>query len=91
MLLKPSLSKYNNLNEVYIFGSFLKSTNNPNDIDILIIYDDLNSNLKNDILNMRDDIYSITGLVPDITAMSLIENKETNFLIRLNNNYLKIK
>lgn len=91
MLFKSSLSKYNSLNEVYIFGSFLKSTNTPNDIDILIIYDDLNSNFKNDILNMRSDIYSITGLVPDITAMSLIENKEINFLIRLNNNYLKIK
>lgn len=90
-LLESSLCKYNNLNNVYIFGSFLKSTDNPNDIDILIIYDELNSNVRNDIFNMRRDVYIITGLVPDIIAMSIIENKEINFLVRLNNNYLKIK
>jgi predicted nucleotidyltransferase len=67
----------------YLFGSFLKS-NKPNDIDILILYDNsLDSNLSI-VLGLKkvlkEKAESIFSIPLDITLLSYMENDEVNFI-----------
>lgn len=76
--------------EVYLFGSMMDSGRTPNDIDILLIY---NGSLNTVIANLdtiRNHLSKICDLPVDLTVLSVAEEKDTQFLKRLNK-YLRLK
>lgn len=76
--------------EIYLFGSFLKK-NNPNDIDMLVIYDDFDCGVViNQIDKLVELIESVSDCPVDMTALTRAEMKEIAFLNRLNKNYIKV-
>lgn len=71
---------------IYLFGS-AKSSNNYNDIDLLIVYKDNSVNII-DILRLRkklaDNLMSIYEVEIDICILSEQENEETKFIEKEN-------
>lgn len=78
-------------NNIYLFGSILDEEKYPNDIDLLLIY----KNYSNDILIDLDKINHLFdyfyGISFDLTILSEREEQESEFLVRLQPNYLKLK
>ncbi|MDX2967384.1 hypothetical protein [Streptomyces acidiscabies] len=74
-----------NLTEVqlHVFGSAIKPDNRqPKDVDILLVYREGNLSLAHDIC---DRIRSLVTYPPiDILALSLEEERETNFIEGVN-------
>ena len=72
--------------KIYLFGS-AKSSNNYNDIDLLIVYKDNAVNIH-DILLLRkklaDKLESIYKVEIDICILSKQENEETKFIEKEN-------
>jgi len=71
--------------EVYVFGSVL-TTNKPNDIDILLVYQPkiiLISNIKELKNNLIKTISNYTCLDIDFTTLSIQELKKSSFLTKL--------
>jgi len=72
--------------KIYLFGS-AKSSNNYNDIDLLIVYKDNSVNIV-DILLLRkkiaDKLKSIYEVGIDICILSEKENEETKFIEKEN-------
>jgi len=75
--------------EVYLFGSFL-AKNNPNDIDVLVVYDDSDCGVIDQLDKLMGFIESVSNHPADMTALTRSEMKETKFLERLNEKYIKI-
>ncbi len=88
-VLKLNSLKYPNCIAVYLFGSFFRGKN-PNDIDVLIVYDnsecDINYQIDGVVLLIED----ISKYPVDVTALTENELKETSFLERLSDNYLRV-
>mgnify|MGYP000223351083 CR=1 FL=1 len=84
-------SLFHSFSNVYLFGSILSLDKIPNDIDILLVYDEL----TNKVLNDSEAIHSIlcegSGMQVDMIILSQNEFMETNFLRKLNSKYLRIK
>lgn len=92
--IKKCIKKNTNLfglfDSVYLFGSILNAYANPNDIDILLIYSALSNNVINEFNTMCNVLEESCGLPIDLTVLSLDEEKETDFLKKINS-YLKLK
>lgn len=86
---KVNSSMYPNCKAVFLFGSFLRQKF-PNDIDLLIVYDDSDCNINYQIDELSLLVESVSMYSVDVTALSENELKETSFLERLNNNFIKI-
>ena len=86
---KSETKRYPNCVEVYLFGSFIRKLN-PNDIDVLIVYDELEGDVNYQIDDLSLLIENVSKYPVDVTALSKKELKETFFLDRLNNKYLRI-
>lgn len=80
-----------NFREVYIFGSVVSGRKFPNDIDLLLIYDEYKKDMLNEIETIRLQVEGKINIQVDVTALSKIEIDETCFLSRLQYNYLKVK
>lgn len=82
---------FHSFSNVYLFGSILSLHKIPNDIDILLVYDEL----TNEVFNNSEVIHLILcesiGMQVDMTILSQKEFRETNFLRKLNSKYLRIK
>lgn len=69
----------------YLFGSIIKDNCKPNDIDILILYDDSSINNFYSVINLRkileERLTWIFNLPIDITLLSYKENTEINFVL----------
>ncbi len=89
-LLKENINLFNSFNHVYLFGSSLTSNANINDIDLLVIYKKYSSEIKNDINLIIRELENKSGLPIDLTALTIEEEKEVNFLNKINH-YLKLK
>ena len=71
-----SISKFNNPENIYIFGSFIHNKKKFNDIDILILYE---SELE--LLSIKGEIENISICYPlDVYYMTFEEEKELDFI-----------
>lgn len=80
------LSQVPRYTEIYVFGSVLKSLQ-PNDLDILIIYDSKaypKANIYNSCKSIREVLYEIINLPVDLTVLSYYENYSMNFVKEIN-------
>jgi|688.fasta_scaffold176012_2 hypothetical protein len=71
--------------ELYLFGS-VRTSKNPNDVDLLIVYDP--SHIDIDIAistrwSLQRKIHEITGAPADIVLLSTREVEQTKFLNRI--------
>lgn len=91
MGIKKNLFLFSYFDNVYLFGSFLESDRNFRDIDILLLYSSFSREIPTAVIEIRQALEGQFSYPIDITALSFEEEKNTSFLLRINNNYLKIK
>ena len=77
--------------EIYLFGSILTDKEKPNDIDIFLIYDNYSKKISDEVTCLINYLENLTGFQIDVTALSLFENEDVNFLNRMKEKYLQIK
>ena len=87
--IKTNRFRFPNCVEVYLFGSFL-TNNYPNDIDVLVIYDDSECCVTQQLNSLMELIENIAVYPVDMTALTVAEKRETAFLEKLNLKYLRI-
>lgn len=91
ILIKQNISLFNLFNNVYLFGSILNPKNHSHDIDILLIYSTYSDRLIENINRIYYTLNNISKLPVDITALSITEENEIDFLKKQNLNYFKVK
>lgn len=80
-----------NFEEVYIFGSVVSGKRIPNDIDMLLIYDDYKKDMLNEIEIICLQVEEKINIQVDLTVLSKAEIDETYFLSRLQCKYVRVK
>lgn len=90
-LIVKNVNLFCKFEKVYLFGSILDRDKYSNDIDILLLYSTFSPSIQKDIIKIRKYTERITFYPVDITALSFEEEKEINFVNRLNKKYLCIK
>ena len=86
-ILAPTLRPFK---AAYVFGSFIVSAQ-PNDIDILLVYQDYTPEVKAAIDIISIFVKNITGHYADFTVLSSKELFETDFLNWLSPKAKRIK
>ena len=89
--LKLKISLFKNFENVYLFGSVLYEDKAPNDIDILLVYSQYSSDLIKNLNSINSILSKIFDIPVDLTVLSNEELEETNFLEKLNFNYIRFK
>ncbi len=89
--LKLKISLFKNFENVYLFGSVLYDYKIPNDIDILLIYSQYSSDLIKNLNNINSTLSRMFEIPIDLTVLSIEELENTNFLKKLNFNYIRLK
>ncbi|MBP2100653.1 nucleotidyltransferase family protein [Enterococcus rivorum] len=82
---------FDSFKNVYLFGSIVDEKKIPNDIDLLLIYEDFSDELLLDVDKINIIFDQLYGLSFDLTVLSEREEDESCFISRLNSNYLQIK
>ncbi|QAT43641.1 hypothetical protein [Aminipila luticellarii] len=62
-----------------------------NDIDILIIYGKYSDEIENTLQVISDELEKASGLLVDLTALSIEEERDIAFLEKIKPHYIKIK
>lgn len=88
-VIKKNRSIFPDYVEIYVFGSFL-TKDYPNDIDILVIYDDFDHGVTERLDKLMRLVESVSNYPADVTALTRDEIKEIKFLDRLNQNFIKV-
>lgn len=89
--ISENIDIFQSFDKVYIFGSILNQEKHSNDIDLLLLYRDYSNDIKEHINAITVYLEIQTSYIIDITALSSNEEKEVNFIAKLNNRYLCIK
>lgn len=89
--IRSNITLFNSFDNVYLFGSALDINKFPNDIDLLLIYSKYSDKIKNDLSVIRSVLEKENRLSVDLTVLSGEEEKDTNFINKLNQHYLKLK
>ncbi|WP_059140517.1 nucleotidyltransferase domain-containing protein [Paenilisteria newyorkensis] len=89
--IKQHITLFDSFKSVYLFGSILKTSTVPNDIDILLIYSGDSSKVIYELNSIRSTLETISGLSVDLTVLSIEEKKDTEFLKKIAPYYLKLK
>lgn len=82
---------FESFNNIYLFGSLIEGNRYPNDIDLLLIYNQYSNEILFDlekIYTVYDKLYEVTF---DLTVLSQKEEEEIGFINRLESKYLKLK
>jgi len=90
-LVSEHIDLFDSFEYVYLFGSVLKSDKVYNDIDILAIYIKYSNRINNNVLMIADELEKASGLLVDLTVLSIEEEKDTAFLEKIKPHYLRIK
>ncbi len=80
-IIKEKLSQFSEVNQIVLFGSFIKS-NNPNDIDIAIIQKS-NDNFLTLSLKYRKVLRSLSKIIP-LDIIPIKQNSNGTFLKEIN-------
>ncbi len=90
-IVRKHIFLFDSFKQVFLFGSILKTNTINNDIDILIIYEKYSNKVVNDLIIFSNELEKESGMIVDITSLSIEEEKETKFLDRIKPYYLKLK
>lgn len=82
---------FHSFKKVYLFGSIINKKRNPNDIDLLLIYEVFSNRLLTDLDEIQFTFTQLYGFSFDLTVLSENEEEESSFISRLNANYLRLK
>ena len=85
------LELFKSFDFVYLFGSLVKGDKKPSDVDLLLIYKQYSDKLLVDIDKISIAFKSLHELSFDFTVISENEEKEINFINRLDCSYIRIK
>ncbi len=91
ILFKQHQILFEEFSDVYLFGSILYLDSIPNDIDILLVYNELSNKIIYNSELICSIVFEFSGLQTDMTILSHNEFEENYFLSRLGEKYLKIK
>lgn len=91
LLIERHIKLFDSFDNVYLFGSILNINKISNDIDILLIYSEYSNKIINDLSIIRSVLEELSGLSVDLTVLSVEEEKDTEFLKKINLEYLKLK
>ena len=90
-LVREHIELFDSFDHVYIFGSALDNSAFYNDIVILVIYTEYSGKIDNDLKLISDELGKASGVLIDLTALSIDEEKDTTFLEKINSHCLKLK
>ena len=90
-LIKERLALFDPFKYVYLFGSAIDPNIAHNDIDILIIYAKYSDEIENTLQVISDELEKSSGLLVDLTVLSIEEERDIAFLERIKPHYIKIK
>lgn len=90
-LISKHINIFELFTEVYIFGSIVKNSKFPNDIDLLLVYEKYTKEIENQKNKIDEFLKTLSNLAIDITLLSERELTETRFLEKLNFLYIKLK
>lgn len=90
-VVEETIAHHNAFERAYLFGSVLRSEITTHDIDILLIYENRSKKLFENIDSISVELENLTGLVVDITALSVDEERSTAFLERIAGRFKRIK
>lgn len=88
---RKHIAPFDSFKHVFLFGSILELNTINNDIDILIIYTEYSNGFGNDLILFSNELEKESGMLVDITSLSIEEEKETRFLDRIKTRCLKLK
>ena len=90
-LIKRKTIWFHSFCSVYLFGSILSLKSQPNDIDLLLIYEKESENIYKDLNFLRIEIENICKLPPHLTVLSVEEENDIKFLEKIKYCCKKIK
>lgn len=90
-IIKEHIALFDPFIYVYLFGSVIDTNIAHNDIDILIIYAKYSDEIGNTLQVILDELEKASGLLIDLTALSIEEERDIAFLERIKHHYIKIK
>ena len=90
-LLRKNIALFEGLDEVYLFGSVLDAQNEPNDVDLLLIYTQNLDGVIERIGAITTVLEKLIGIPVDLTVLSAEEENDTQFLERIYSHSLKLK
>lgn len=90
-LIKEYIALFDSFDHVYLFGSALNLSDSYNDIDILTIYTGYSIEIGNGLRLISEELGKASGMLIDLTALSIEEERETAFLEKIKPHYLKLK
>ncbi len=89
-LIQNNIALFERFDRVYLFGSVLDDHKEPNDVDILLIYQYTNK-ITEEISRVLISLENLLGISVDLTVLSVEEEKDTQFLNRIMPRVLKLK
>ena len=89
-LIQNNIALFERFDRVYLFGSVLDAHKEPNDVDILLIYQYTNK-ITEEISRVLISLENLLGISVDLTVLSVEEEKDTQFLNRIMPRVLKLK
>lgn len=90
-LIKEHSALFDSFKHVYLFGSTMYPNIDHNDIDILIIYAKYSDEIEDMVNVISDELEKASGLLVDLTVLSIEEERETAFIKKIEPHYFKIK
>lgn len=90
-LIKEHVALFDPFKHVYLFGSVIDPNISHNDVDILIIYAKYSDEIENTLQVISTELEKASGLLVDLTALSIEEERDIAFLERIKPHYIKIK
>ena len=90
-LIKNNITLFELFDRVYLFGSVLEDDKEPNDVDILLIYNQYTTKITEEISRVLISLENLLGIPIDLTVLSVEEEKDTQFLNRIMPRVLKLK
>ncbi len=90
-LIQNNIALFEQFDRVYLFGSVLDDHKEPNDVDILLIYNQYTTKITEEISRVLSSLENLLGIAIDLTVLSVEEEKDTQFLNRIKPHVLKLK
>lgn len=89
-LIKEHVALFDPFKHVYLFGSVIDPNIAHNDIDILIIYAKYSDKIGSSLQVISDELEKASGMLVDLTVLSIEEERDIAFLEKIKPHYLEI-
>lgn len=90
-LILHHIELFDSFDNVYLFGSLVKDANEPEDVDLLLLYNEYSNKILFKIDKICTVFMELYQLTFDITVLSKNEEAEIDFISKLHLNHLKLK